>query len=83
MDEYIEHLERRLEELRQLWSNTGAAEHYWRFLEAQRLREHLVNEQIKSSQAAGCARAGAPVPMLVVTAALWATGDLDGHEESS
>jgi len=46
----ITHLDERLDELRQKYRTTNDREFYFRFLEAQRLREIAVDEQIRREQ---------------------------------
>lgn len=46
----ITHLDERLDELRQKYETTREREFYFRFLEAQRLREIAVDEQIRREQ---------------------------------
>lgn len=46
----ISHLDERLDELRQKYRTTNEREFYFRFLEAQRLREIAVDEQIRREQ---------------------------------
>jgi hypothetical protein len=46
----INQLDERLNELRKQYENTREREFYFRFLEAQRLREIVVNEQIRREQ---------------------------------
>ena len=46
----ITHLDERLDELRQKYRTTNEREFYFRFLEAQRLREIAVDEQIRREQ---------------------------------
>lgn len=46
----ISHLDERLDELRQKYETTREREFYFRFLEAQRLREIAVDEQIRREQ---------------------------------
>lgn len=46
----IKTLDERLDELRKQYENTREREFYFRFLEAQRLREIVVNEQIRREQ---------------------------------
>ncbi len=46
----INQLDERLNELRKQYENTREREFYFRFLEAQRLREVFVNEQIRREQ---------------------------------
>lgn len=46
----IPHLDERLDELRQKYRTTNDREFYFRFLEAQRLREIAVDEQIRREQ---------------------------------
>jgi len=48
----INQLDERLNELRKQYETTQEREFYFRFLEAQRVREVFVNEQIRSEQAA-------------------------------
>lgn len=46
----IPHLDERLDELRKKYETTREREFYFRFLEAQRLREIAVDEQIRREQ---------------------------------
>lgn len=46
----ITHLDERLDELRKKYETTREREFYFRFLEAQRLREIAVDEQIRREQ---------------------------------
>ncbi len=46
----ISHLDERLDELRKKYETTREREFYFRFLEAQRLREIAVDEQIRREQ---------------------------------
>lgn len=46
----LNQLDERLDELRQKYRDTREEEFYYRFLEAQRLREIAVNEQIRREQ---------------------------------
>lgn len=46
----LNHLDERLDELRQKYRDTRDREFYYRFLEAQRLREIAVDEQIRREQ---------------------------------
>jgi heme oxygenase len=46
----LNHLDERLDELRQKYRDTRDREFYFRFLEAQRLREIAVDEQIRREQ---------------------------------
>ncbi len=46
----ISHLDERLDELRNKYRTTSEREYYFRFLEAQRLREVFVDEQIRREQ---------------------------------
>ena len=48
----INQLDERLNELRKQYETTREREFYFRFLEAQRLREIVVNEQIRREQGA-------------------------------
>ena len=46
----LNHLDERLDELRKKYDTTREREFYWRFLEAQRLREVFVDDQIRREQ---------------------------------
>lgn len=46
----ISHLDERLDELRQKYETTREREFYFRFLEAQRVREIALDEQIRREQ---------------------------------
>ena len=49
-DKMINQLDERLDELRQKYRTTNEREFYFRFLEAQRIREVAVNDQIRREQ---------------------------------
>lgn len=46
----IQTLDERLDDLRKKYETTREREFYWRFLEAQRLREVFVDDQIRREQ---------------------------------
>ena len=46
----LNHLDERLDELRKKYDTTREREFYWRFLEAQRIREVFVDDQIRREQ---------------------------------
>ena len=49
-DKMIPQLDERLDELRQMYKASRDSEYLYRYLEAQRLREIAVNEQIRREQ---------------------------------